>query len=222
MSAKTVIHKWRGWHRNCCSTPKSRGQQFRESTQHKGTVINCCIHTCVSKWQGECTQPKLIPIWNTFDDKARNVYCWSRKPQALVLWNVLQNSGVAQWVASLTRNRSVVGSRPITSSRCFLEQETFPSLLIVGDPGSYKVWERWSEHKVLNMQKSSLQRLMLHAVERLTNFHRTFNTFGYYYSVVNLAYIGYHWCSQCFLCSEQLVCNLSTTTARTLAHNAWK
>ena len=98
-----------------------------------------------------------------------------------------------------------------------LSKKPFPHCLLLVIPVRIKF-----ENAGRNMQKSSLQRLMLHAVERFTNFHRTFNTFGYYYSVVNLAYIGYNWCSQCFLCSEQLVCNLSTTTARTLAHYAWK
>ena len=36
---------------------------------------------------------------------------------------------MAQWVERLARNRSIVGSNPINSSRCFLERETLPSLL---------------------------------------------------------------------------------------------
>ena len=36
---------------------------------------------------------------------------------------------MAQWVARLTRYRSVVGLYSIKCSRCFLEQETLPSLL---------------------------------------------------------------------------------------------
>ena len=43
-------------------------------------------------------------------------------------------SGVAQWVARLTRNRwmSVMILSPIKGSQCFLEQETLPSLLSTG------------------------------------------------------------------------------------------
>ena len=36
---------------------------------------------------------------------------------------------VTQWAARLTRNVGVVGSSPIKSPRCFLEQETLPLLL---------------------------------------------------------------------------------------------
>ena len=36
---------------------------------------------------------------------------------------------MAQWVAHLTRNVEVVGSRQIKGPRCFLEQETLPLLL---------------------------------------------------------------------------------------------
>ena len=39
---------------------------------------------------------------------------------------------VAQWFARLTRNEEVVGSSPIKDHRCFLEQETLPSLLSTG------------------------------------------------------------------------------------------
>ena len=39
--------------------------------------------------------------------------------------------GVAQWVARLTPNVEIVGSSPIKSPRCFLEQETLPLLLNV-------------------------------------------------------------------------------------------
>ena len=38
----------------------------------------------------------------------------------------------AQWVARLTRNVEVVGWSPIKGPRCFLEQETLPSLLSTG------------------------------------------------------------------------------------------
>ena len=41
-------------------------------------------------------------------------------------------SGVAQWVARLTRNVEVVGSSPIKDTRCFFEQETLPLLLSTG------------------------------------------------------------------------------------------
>ena len=37
--------------------------------------------------------------------------------------------GEAQWVARLTFNLSAVGSSPIKVPRCFIEQETLPSLL---------------------------------------------------------------------------------------------
>ena len=42
------------------------------------------------------------------------------------------DGGVAQWVARLTRNVEVVGSRPIKDPRCFFEQETLPLLLSTG------------------------------------------------------------------------------------------
>ena len=37
--------------------------------------------------------------------------------------------GVVQWVARLTRNVEALGSSPIKGPRCFLEQETLPSLV---------------------------------------------------------------------------------------------
>ena len=41
--------------------------------------------------------------------------------------------GLSQWVASLIRKLSVVGSNPIIGSRCFLAQDTLkPSLLSTG------------------------------------------------------------------------------------------
>ena len=48
---------------------------------------------------------------------------------------VYNKGGVAQWVARLTRNPWMHVSRdfkPIKCSRCFLEQETLPSLLSTG------------------------------------------------------------------------------------------
>ena len=39
---------------------------------------------------------------------------------------------VAQWVARLTHNRSVVTSNTIKDSRCLNQQETVPSLLCTG------------------------------------------------------------------------------------------
>ena len=47
--------------------------------------------------------------------------------------------GVAQWVAHLTRNAEVVGSRPIKGPCCFLEQETLPLLL---SNGWFQEWIR--------------------------------------------------------------------------------
>ena len=40
--------------------------------------------------------------------------------------------GVAQWVARLTRNVTVVSSSPIKGLRCFIEQETLLLLLSTG------------------------------------------------------------------------------------------
>ena len=45
---------------------------------------------------------------------------------------IIKSGGVAQWVASLTRNEEVVGSSPSNGPRCFVEQETLPLLLSTG------------------------------------------------------------------------------------------
>ena len=48
-------------------------------------------------------------------------------------------SGVAQWVARLTRNVEVVGSSHIKGPRCFLEQETLPlCLVLVGSRNGFE------------------------------------------------------------------------------------
>ena len=49
-----------------------------------------------------------------------------------IIQQELAMGDVAQWFARLTRNEEVVGSSPIKDHRCFLEQETLPSLLSTG------------------------------------------------------------------------------------------
>jgi len=50
------------------------------------------------------------------------------------IWLIFNNNflGVAEWVAQLTCNWSVLNLNPIKSSLSFLEQKTFPSLLSSG------------------------------------------------------------------------------------------
>jgi len=52
--------------------------------------------------------------------------CYTLSYMLCILYNV------PQWVAHLTRNVEVVGSRSIKGPRCFLEQETLPLLLSTG------------------------------------------------------------------------------------------
>ena len=45
---------------------------------------------------------------------------------------VIRYECVAQWIENLTLNGSVVSLDPIQGSRCFLEQDTLPSLFNTG------------------------------------------------------------------------------------------
>ena len=48
------------------------------------------------------------------------------------MWHSQDRDDIVQWVASLTRNWSVLSSNPIKGSRCFTEQETLNSLRSTG------------------------------------------------------------------------------------------
>ena len=70
---------------------------------------------------------------NVFDgSQVRGKILLVSKSQIVFTLKLTNDSGVAQWVARLTRNVEVVGSSPIKGPRCFLEQETLPLLLSTG------------------------------------------------------------------------------------------
>ena len=77
----------------------------------------------------------------------------------LYAYTIKIRSGVAQWVAPLTRNVEVVVSSPIKGTRCFLEQETLPLLLSTG-------WFRGTDSSVISQSnKNKLRALWIVLVD---------------------------------------------------------
>ena len=64
-------------------------------------------------------------------DQLQCLFYWFTGKTNVLIVRVF-SSGVAQWVARLTRNVEVVGSSPIKGPRCFPEQENLRLLLSTG------------------------------------------------------------------------------------------